>query len=167
MRSARSCSSSTSAYEGIADSSPIVYSRSSDLSNETSRSRATHSCGSGWRTGTRGPGRGVVDGGSRYSRSQFSGGSSVTSNRRLRRNAAAARHATAPGCVRLACLTGHTGGLLWEVSDSLPKLSHERAARPEDEGGRGLQLLASASHRWGTRPGAPGETVWFELSVPR
>ncbi|OSP42306.1 MULTISPECIES: ATP-binding protein [unclassified Streptomyces] len=79
----------------------------------------------------------------------------------------ALRHATAPVGVRLTRPTGHTGVLLVEVSDPLPEPPHERAARPEDEGGRGLQLLASASHRWGTRPGAPGKTVWFELSVPR
>ncbi|WP_030859984.1 ATP-binding protein [Streptomyces sp. NRRL S-37] len=79
----------------------------------------------------------------------------------------ALRHATAPVGVRLTRPTGRTGVLLVEVSDPLPEPPHERTARPEDEGGRGLQLLASASRRWGTRPGAVGKTVWFELAVPR
>src|SRR5690606_40675956 len=40
---------------------------------------------------------------------------------------------------------------------------------PEDEHGRGLQLGASTSRRWGTRPRGDdvGKTVWFELAVPR
>nr|MDT0525218.1 ATP-binding protein [Streptomyces sp. DSM 41633] len=38
--------------------------------------------------------------------------------------------------------------------------------RPEDESGRGLQLVALSSRSWGTRPGDTGKTVWFELAVP-
>lgn len=79
----------------------------------------------------------------------------------------ALRHATGPIGVRLT-RPAHAGDvLLVEVSDPLPEPPRRRAARPEDESGRGLQLLASASHRWGTRPGAGGKTVWFELAVPR
>ncbi|MGC3001888.1 ATP-binding protein [Streptomyces sp. G35A] len=79
----------------------------------------------------------------------------------------ALRYATGPIGVRLTRPTACGGVLLVEVSDPLPEFPHERVARPEDEGGRGLQLLASASRRWGTRPGGPGKTVWFELAVPR
>ncbi|MDT0398144.1 MULTISPECIES: ATP-binding protein [Streptomyces] len=79
----------------------------------------------------------------------------------------ALRHAAGPIGVRLTRPADHAGVLLVEVSDPLPDPPHERAARPEDESGRGLQLLASASRRWGTRPGAAGKTVWFELAVPR
>ena len=39
-------------------------------------------------------------------------------------------------------------------------------AHPDDEDGRGLQLVASATRRWGTRPGEAGKTVWFELALP-
>ncbi|MFI1417047.1 ATP-binding protein [Streptomyces sp. NPDC020731] len=78
----------------------------------------------------------------------------------------ALRYATGPIGVRLTRPTDLGGVLLVEVSDPLPEPPRERAARPEDEGGRGLQLLASASRRWGTRPAAPGKTVWFELAVP-
>ncbi|GHD54554.1 ATP-binding protein [Streptomyces galbus] len=76
------------------------------------------------------------------------------------------RHATGPIGVRLVRPAGIGGVLLVEVSDPLPELPRERVARPDDESGRGLQLVASSSRRWGSRPGAAGKTVWFELAVP-
>ncbi|WP_405388820.1 ATP-binding protein [Streptomyces sp. NBC_01102] len=57
-------------------------------------------------------------------------------------------------------------GLLVEVSDPLPDPPTERTAGPEDEGGRGLQLVACSARRWGTRRGKSGKTVWFELALP-
>ncbi|MFD7497636.1 ATP-binding protein [Streptomyces sp. NPDC059832] len=57
-------------------------------------------------------------------------------------------------------------GLLVEVSDPLPDPPTERMAGPEDEGGRGLQLVACSARRWGTRRGKTGKTVWFELALP-
>ncbi len=78
----------------------------------------------------------------------------------------ALRHATGPIGVRLVRPADLPDVLLVEVSDPLPDLPHERAAHPEDESGRGLQLVASSSRRWGTRPGESGKTVWFELAVP-
>lgn len=77
------------------------------------------------------------------------------------------RHASGPIGVRLVRPAGLHAVLLVEVSDPLPDLPRERVARDEDEGGRGLKLLASAANRWGTRPRAAGKTVWFELAVPR
>ncbi|MEV7087277.1 ATP-binding protein [Streptomyces sp. NPDC093085] len=56
--------------------------------------------------------------------------------------------------------------LLVEVSDPLPDPPTERTAGPEDEGGRGLRLVACSARRWGTRRGKTGKTVWFELSLP-
>ncbi|MEV7791543.1 ATP-binding protein [Streptomyces sp. NPDC087512] len=80
----------------------------------------------------------------------------------------ALRHATGPIGVRMVRRPeGLDGVLLVEVSDPLPDPPRERVPRPEDEGGRGLQLVASAARRWGTRPGATGKTVWFELTVPQ
>jgi anti-sigma regulatory factor (Ser/Thr protein kinase) len=52
-----------------------------------------------------------------------------------------------------------------EVSDPLPDPPVERSARPEDESGRGLQLVACSARRWGTRRGRTGKTVWFELAL--
>lgn len=76
------------------------------------------------------------------------------------------RYATGPIGVRLVRPAGLPGVLLVEVSDPLPDPPRERPVHLEDESGRGLQLLASASRRWGTRPDAGGKTVWFELAVP-
>ncbi|MGW0935164.1 ATP-binding protein [Streptomyces sp. NPDC002666] len=61
--------------------------------------------------------------------------------------------------------TAHPG-LLVEVSDPLPDPPTERMAGPDDEGGRGLQLVACSARRWGTRRGKSGKTVWFELALP-
>ncbi|MEZ7003763.1 ATP-binding protein [Streptomyces sp. SCSIO 75703] len=80
----------------------------------------------------------------------------------------ALRYATAPIGVRLLRRpAGPVDVVLVEVSDPLPELPHERRAHPEDEGGRGLHLVASTARRWGIRPAAGGKTVWFELAVPR
>ncbi len=57
-------------------------------------------------------------------------------------------------------------GLLIEVSDPVPDPPTERTAGPEDEGGRGMQLVACSARRWGTRRGNGGKTVWFELALP-
>lgn len=76
------------------------------------------------------------------------------------------RHATGPIGVRLVRSGGLPHVLLVEVSDPLPDPPRERIARTEDESGRGLQLVAHSAARWGTRPGAAGKTVWFELAVP-
>ncbi|GGU41909.1 ATP-binding protein [Streptomyces albospinus] len=73
------------------------------------------------------------------------------------------RYASGPIGVRMVLLGA--GGLLVEVSDPLPDPPRERATTPDDEGGRGLQLVACSSRRWGTRRGKTGKTVWFELSV--
>ncbi|MFG2482415.1 MULTISPECIES: ATP-binding protein [Streptomyces] len=56
--------------------------------------------------------------------------------------------------------------LLVEVSDPLPDPPRERVANHDDEGGRGLHLVAVSSQRWGTRHGKSGKTVWFELALP-
>ncbi|MFF3749759.1 ATP-binding protein [Streptomyces sp. NPDC002018] len=56
--------------------------------------------------------------------------------------------------------------LLVEVSDPLPDPPTERPAGPDDEGGRGIQLVACSAQRWGTRRGKTGKTVWFELPLP-
>ncbi|APY86554.1 ATP-binding protein [Streptomyces alfalfae] len=81
----------------------------------------------------------------------------------------ALRHASGPIGVRLVRPAGPMGALLVEVSDPLPDPPLARTAAPEDEGGRGLQLVARAAQRWGTRPGRTGrtgKTVWFELALP-
>lgn len=74
------------------------------------------------------------------------------------------RYASGPIGVRMYSHAGPV--LLVEVSDPVPDPPRERVAEPDDEGGRGLQLVALASRRWGTRRGNTGKTVWFELGLP-
>ncbi|KUH40083.1 MULTISPECIES: ATP-binding protein [Streptomyces] len=82
------------------------------------------------------------------------------------------RYAHGPIGVRLIRLPSHDASvpsraaLLVEVSDPLPDPPRARPAGPDDEGGRGLQLVACSAARWGTRKGRSGKTVWFELSLP-
>ncbi|NEE60836.1 ATP-binding protein, partial [Streptomyces sp. SID8455] len=80
------------------------------------------------------------------------------------------RYASGPIGVRLErshpSTPGDGSGLLVEVSDPLPDPPTERSAGPDDEGGRGLQLVACSARRWGTRRGKSGKTVWFELALP-
>lgn len=78
----------------------------------------------------------------------------------------ALRHASGPIGVRLLRSAGKPHTLQVEVSDPLPDPPLERAAGPEEESGRGLQLVAGAARRWGTRPADAGKAVWFELSLP-
>ncbi len=72
------------------------------------------------------------------------------------------RHARGPIGVRMV----RGPSLLVEVSDPMPDPPRARAASHDDEGGRGMQLVARASRRWGTRQGPLGKTVWFELALP-
>ncbi|MEE1939239.1 SpoIIE family protein phosphatase [Streptomyces sp. TRM 70361] len=71
------------------------------------------------------------------------------------------RHAHGPIGVRMV----RGSSLLVEVSDPLPVPPRERTATADDEGGRGIQLVARAARRWGTRYGPIGKTVWFELPL--
>lgn len=77
------------------------------------------------------------------------------------------RHASGPIGVRLIRLepAGSAPSLLVEVSDPVPDPPTERSATTDDEGGRGLQLVAVSARRWGTRRGRTGKTVWFELPL--
>ncbi|MEU5102379.1 ATP-binding protein [Streptomyces sp. NPDC021354] len=81
----------------------------------------------------------------------------------------ALRHASGPIGVRMYALRERAAAdpvLLVEVSDPLADPPRERVAALEDEGGRGLQLVASSALRWGSRRDGAGKTVWFELALP-
>lgn len=73
------------------------------------------------------------------------------------------RYATGPIVLRLI----RDRCLLCEVSDSAQTAPHLRRARRDDEGGRGLFLVAQMSQRWGTRYTSTGKTIWAELAIPR
>jgi serine phosphatase RsbU (regulator of sigma subunit)/PAS domain-containing protein/anti-sigma regulatory factor (Ser/Thr protein kinase) len=74
----------------------------------------------------------------------------------------AIRHASGPVRLRLI----REGGLICEVSDGSSTFPRPRRARSDDEGGRGLMLVARLSRRWGTRPTDNGKIIWSEHSLP-
>ncbi|GAA3807290.1 hypothetical protein GCM10022226_29340 [Sphaerisporangium flaviroseum] len=52
---------------------------------------------------------------------------------------------------------------VWDSSDEPPR---RQDADPDDEGGRGLALVAAFANRWGyRRPETGGKVVWAEIQV--
>ncbi|WP_407285582.1 SpoIIE family protein phosphatase [Streptomyces sp. BP-8] len=74
----------------------------------------------------------------------------------------AVRHAAGPLHLRL--LRDLT--LLTEVSDTGHTSPHLRHAASDDEGGRGLFIVAQLVQRWGTRYAPYGKTIWTEQAFP-
>jgi serine phosphatase RsbU (regulator of sigma subunit)/anti-sigma regulatory factor (Ser/Thr protein kinase) len=74
----------------------------------------------------------------------------------------ALRHASEPITLRLI----RNRALICEVSDGSHTAPHVRQARPLDEGGRGLHLVAQLANRWGTRYTDTGKTIWAEQVLP-
>jgi anti-sigma regulatory factor (Ser/Thr protein kinase) len=74
----------------------------------------------------------------------------------------AIRHASGP--IRLRLLRDRA--LICEVSDGSSTSPRLRRARNEDEGGRGLFLVAQFTERWGTRYTADGKVIWTEQRLP-
>ncbi|MDH6708425.1 serine phosphatase RsbU (regulator of sigma subunit)/PAS domain-containing protein/anti-sigma regulatory factor (Ser/Thr protein kinase) [Kitasatospora sp. MAA19] len=56
----------------------------------------------------------------------------------------------------------HDRTLICEVSDTSSTSPHLRYAADEDEGGRGLFLVAQLAERWGTRYTPTGKIIWAE-----
>ncbi len=52
-----------------------------------------------------------------------------------------------------------------EVFDASGHMPRRRLASTDDEGGRGLHLVASLSQRWGVRPAGDGKSVWVAMSL--
>jgi PAS domain S-box-containing protein len=52
-----------------------------------------------------------------------------------------------------------------ELHDTATYLPRKQRPTPDDEHGRGLQLVASLCDRWGTRPTADGKAVWCMRSI--
>ncbi|PAU44896.1 histidine kinase [Streptomyces albireticuli] len=74
----------------------------------------------------------------------------------------AIRHGTGPIRVRLL----RDRSLICEVSDTSSTSPHLRYAAAEDEGGRGLFLIAQLAERWGTRYTPEGKVIWAEQPLP-
>ncbi|PAZ09536.1 protein phosphatase [Streptomyces sp. SA15] len=75
----------------------------------------------------------------------------------------AIRHAAGPLQLRLL----RDRALICEVSDGSSTSPRLRRARTEDEGGRGLFLVAQLTDRWGTRYTPNGKIIWTEQALPR
>jgi serine phosphatase RsbU (regulator of sigma subunit)/anti-sigma regulatory factor (Ser/Thr protein kinase) len=74
----------------------------------------------------------------------------------------AIRHAIGPVQLRLL----RERALICEVSDRSSTSPRLRRARSEDEGGRGLFLVAQLTERWGTRYTPDGKIIWTEQLLP-
>ncbi|NUK63471.1 SpoIIE family protein phosphatase [Streptomyces lunaelactis] len=74
----------------------------------------------------------------------------------------AVRHADGPLHLRL--IRDRT--LLCEVADAGHTSPHLRHSAEDDEGGRGLFIVAQLVHRWGTRYTQSGKTIWTEQAFP-
>ncbi|MER7501337.1 SpoIIE family protein phosphatase [Nonomuraea pusilla] len=68
------------------------------------------------------------------------------------------RHAKGPILLRLL----RSRSLICEVYDGSLTTPRIRRASETDEGGRGLQLVAALSQRWGTRYTSEGKCIWAE-----
>ncbi|WP_405725361.1 SpoIIE family protein phosphatase [Streptomyces sp. NBC_01537] len=71
------------------------------------------------------------------------------------------RYAKGPVLLRLL----HSRTLVCEVSDGSLTTPRIRRASETDEGGRGLQLVAALSQRWGARYTATGKCIWTEQAL--
>ncbi|MEK2473926.1 MULTISPECIES: SpoIIE family protein phosphatase [Streptomyces] len=74
----------------------------------------------------------------------------------------AVRHASGPVHLRLL----RDLALVTEVSDTGHTSPHLRYAASDDEGGRGLFIVAQLVQRWGTRYTPFGKTIWTEQAFP-
>ncbi|MBL1104997.1 serine/threonine-protein phosphatase [Streptomyces sp. 5-8] len=56
--------------------------------------------------------------------------------------------------------------LICEISDTGHTSPNLRHAASDDEGGRGLFIIAQMTHHWGTRYTPTGKTIWTEQDLP-
>ncbi|MEU3304105.1 SpoIIE family protein phosphatase [Streptomyces sp. NPDC006678] len=75
----------------------------------------------------------------------------------------AVRYAEGPLHLRLI----HDRTLVCEVADAGHTAPHLRHSADDDEGGRGLFIVAQLVLRWGTRYCKEGKAIWTEQSLPR
>ncbi|MGW6414152.1 SpoIIE family protein phosphatase [Streptomyces sp. NPDC055055] len=74
----------------------------------------------------------------------------------------AIRHASGPIGLRLI----RDRSLICEVSDAQHTSPHARYAGSDEEGGRGLFMVAQLTEHWGTRYMPAGKTIWAEQALP-
>ncbi|MGF1431558.1 ATP-binding SpoIIE family protein phosphatase [Kitasatospora sp. LaBMicrA B282] len=74
----------------------------------------------------------------------------------------AVQHAKKPVTLRLV----RTSVLRCEVGDDSAQLPRRRKAGPDEERGRGLELVAKCADSWGSTRLGGGKVVWFEQRLP-
>ncbi|WP_406428804.1 SpoIIE family protein phosphatase [Streptomyces sp. NBC_01589] len=74
----------------------------------------------------------------------------------------AVRYSTGPAELRLI----NDRALICEVTDNSNTAPQLRHAEDDDEGGRGLYLVAQLTQHWGTRHTGRGKTIWTEQALP-
>ncbi|MGW6895386.1 SpoIIE family protein phosphatase [Streptomyces sp. NBC_01727] len=74
----------------------------------------------------------------------------------------AVRYSTGPTELRLI----NDRALICEVSDNTNVAPQLRHAEDDDEGGRGLYLVAQLAQHWGARHTGRGKTIWTEQALP-
>ncbi|MFD9974370.1 SpoIIE family protein phosphatase [Streptomyces sp. NPDC059017] len=74
----------------------------------------------------------------------------------------AVRYAEGPLHLRLI----HDRTLVCEVADAGHTAPHLRHSADDDEGGRGLFIVAQLVQRWGTRYSKDGKAIWTEQALP-
>ncbi|MGW1267095.1 SpoIIE family protein phosphatase [Streptomyces sp. NPDC002491] len=67
--------------------------------------------------------------------------------------------------ITLRMLRDRSGTLICEVTDGAHTSPYLRRATNDDEGGRGLFLVAQCTDRWGTRYTRDGKTIWAEIKL--
>jgi anti-sigma regulatory factor (Ser/Thr protein kinase) len=76
----------------------------------------------------------------------------------------AVRHATDAAAVTVAVTRRGTIVHVDVIDDGQAGLPCQREATPQDEGGRGFQLVNALAQRWGFMRERAGTCVWFELA---
>ncbi|MFJ5227753.1 ATP-binding protein [Streptomyces sp. NPDC088400] len=77
-------------------------------------------------------------------------------------------HGVPPGRGFLLCMRYDGDVLRIEVHDSgggVPEVGEATEADKDDEGGRGLLLVAAFADKWGVNERQPGKVVWCEFAV--
>ncbi|WP_432565155.1 ATP-binding protein [Kineococcus sp. SYSU DK003] len=75
----------------------------------------------------------------------------------------AVRHGGEPIEVRVRRTTGSVRVSVSDGGAGLPQVRH---VPPTATGGRGVALVDTLAHRWGSEVAGTGKTVWFELPLP-
>ncbi|WP_018504653.1 SpoIIE family protein phosphatase [Parafrankia discariae] len=77
------------------------------------------------------------------------------------------RRLAAAGAVGVGAVGGGVRRILVEVGDAGGRMPRRRRAGPDDETGRGLDLVGRLALRWGVRPVGDGKLVWAEIDPSR